>query len=456
MSNSTPASPEINKNHEDGKSLSIVQMLAARKVCLKLLDHVLVQKQALDHALERDQSFKALSTRDRAFCRMLVATTLRRLGQIDDLIGKAEKRQTPKNPTLENILRMGIAQILFMDVPDHAAVDTSVRLADAAEMDKQKGFVNGLLRTITRVGREWLTRQDEARLNTPEWLLKIWIEDYGLRTAANIAKANLAEASLDITIKDEKDRNYWASLFKATEVCIGSLRIPSGSGAIHEMQGFDDGAWWVQDVSAAIPARLFGDIKGQRVLDLCAAPGGKTMQLAAQGAHVIAVDRSAQRLKRLEENAARLHLEDNIEILAVDASVWKPSELFKYILLDAPCTATGTIRRHPDVLHLKTERDLQRLINVQANILENAYNMLEPGGTLIYCTCSLQKSEGEEQIQTLFENHEDAYKRPVLIEEIGSMDEAITDFGDLRILPYHMAALGGMDGFFISRITKAE
>ncbi len=459
MSNSTPAAPDPNQHdlyadHAGGNEASPVRMMAARKVCLGLLEHVLVQKQALDQALERDEGFKSLPTRDRAFCRMLVSTTLRRLGQIDDLIAKAEEKPAPKNPVLENILRMGVTQIMFMDVPDHAAVDTSVRLVDAAEMDKQKGFVNGLLRTIARVGKEWAGRQDEARLNTPEWLLKIWIEDYELRTAANIARANLSEAPLDITIKDESSRNYWSSAFKATELGAGSLRCRGVSGAVHEMQGFDDGMWWVQDAAAAFSARLSGDSSGHTVLDLCAAPGGKTMQLAAQGAHVIAVDRSAQRLKRLEENLHRMRLEEHVEIIAADAAAWQPQEPFKYILLDAPCSATGTIRRHPDVAHLKTQRDVERLVHVQAAILENAYNMLEPGGTLIYCTCSLQKSEGEHQIQRLFENHEDAYKIPVTAEEIGGMDEPVTDYGDLRILPYHMAALGGMDGFFISRIMK--
>lgn len=456
----TPATPEVNEHdlfsdHETGAPAPAAEMLAARQAALELLNRVLEQKHTLTQALEEEQRFKSLPARDKAFCRMLVSTTLRRLGQIDDLITRAEDKSAPKNLVLHNILRLGVAQIAFMEVPDHAAVDTSVRLADAAEMDRQKGFVNGLLRTITRVGREWLERQDEARLNTPEWLLKIWIADYELRPAAEISSANLVEAPLDITIKDEKDRNYWSSTFKATEIGAGTLRCPSGSGAVHELPGYDDGMWWVQDAAAAIPASLFGDVKGKTVVDLCAAPGGKTMQLAARSAHVIAVDRSAQRLKRLEENLKRLRLEENVEVVAADATVWQPQQAPDYILLDAPCTATGTIRRHPDVLHLKTPRDLDRLVNVQANILENAFNMLAPGGVLVYCTCSLQKAEGEYQIRRLFEAHEDAYKLPIKAEEIGGLEEPLTEEGDLRILPFHQAALGGLDGFFISRLTKA-
>ncbi len=445
---------DLYADHQSDEPAPAGEMLSARRSALDLLEAVLSQKQALDHALERDDGFKALSSRDKAFCRMITSTTLRRLGQIDDLITRAEKKPRVKNSILQNILRMGVAQILFMNVPNHAAVDTCVRLADAYEMDKQKGFVNGLLRTITRVGREWQSRQDEARLNTPEWLLKIWIADYGLGEAANIAKANLSEAPLDITIKDEAERNHWSATLKATAMSTGTLRLISG-GAVHEMPGFDDGMWWVQDAAAAIPAKLFGaDIKGQRVIDLCAAPGGKTMQLAAAGAHVTALDRSAQRLKRLEQNLERLRLGANVEIIAADAAAWQPQQPVPYILLDAPCSATGTIRRHPDVAHLKTPRDVERLIHVQANILENAFNMLAPGGVLIYCTCSIQKSEGEDQIARLFEAHEDAYKLPITAEELGGFEEAITDHGDLRILPYHQAALGGMDGFFISRITK--
>lgn len=432
-------------------------MLAARRAALSLLHEVLDRHNPLDAALENDRSFAALPQRDRAFCRMIVSTTLRRLGQIDDLIIKAEDKPANKNLTLQNILRIGVAQIMFMNVPDHAAVDTSVRLAEAAGMDKQKGFVNALLRNVTKTGREWLSRQDEGRLNTPEWLLKLWIEDYSLREAANIAKANLAEAPLDITIRDEKDRNHWSAVFKATQLVSGSLRILKPGGPVQEFPGYDEGAWWIQDAAAAMAAILLGDVKGKTVIDLCAAPGGKTMQLAARGAHVIAVDRSAQRLKKLEENIKRLQLQDRVEIIAADATVWRPpAEAPSLILLDAPCTATGTIRRHPDVAHLKTPRDLESLANTQANILENAFSMLAPGGTLVYCTCSLQKAEGEAQILRLFEAHEDAYKQPIKAEELGGFDEAITEAGDLRILPYHQAALGGMDGFFISRITKTK
>jgi 16S rRNA (cytosine967-C5)-methyltransferase len=428
-------------------------MLAARQVALLLLDHVLGQKQPLDMALDNSGEFKSLPQRDRSFCRMLVSTVLRRLGQVDDLITKAEEKPGHKNLLLQNILRLGVTQIMFMDVPNHAAVDTSVRIAELHGMDRQKGFVNGLLRTIARIGKEWLARQDEARLNTPEWLLKIWIDDYGLKTAAQIARANLAEAPLDITIRDESERNYWASNLKASEVGNGTLRRIAG-GPVHEIPGYDEGRWWIQDAAASIPATLFGDIKGQTVIDLCAAPGGKSSQLAARGADVIAIDRSAQRLKKLEANLQRLKLADRVQVIASDAASWQPKQPPQFILVDAPCTATGTIRRHPDVVHLKSMRDLESLVQTQMRILANAFKILAPGGVLVYCTCSLQKVEGEDQINYLLSQNPSAAKIAIKPEEIGGITEAVTENGDVRTLPFQLAASGGIDGFFISRITK--
>lgn len=438
---------------EPASPASVAEMLAPRMAALNLLDSVLNDKQSLDTALDREDLFKNLPQRDRAFCRMLVSTTLRRLGQIDDLIKKAEDKPGQKNLALQNILRLGVAQIMFMNVPDHAAVDTSVRLAQAADMERAKGFVNGLLRTMTRVGKEWLARQDEGRLNTPEWLLKIWIEDYGLRTAAQIAKANMAEAPLDLTVKDYTSKNHWAAVLKATTLGTGTLRLLKAA-PVQEMPGFDDGAWWVQDASAAIPAKLFGDVKGKTIVDLCAAPGGKTMQLASMGANVIAIDRSAQRLQRLHENLERLHLADKVKVLPVDAAVWKPPEAPQMILLDAPCTATGTIRRNPDVPHLKTQTDQARLVGLQWQLLENAFRILAPGGIIVFCTCSLQKAEGEDHIARLLDEQPTARKLAITPAEIGGMEGPVTEAGDLRLLPFHNAASGGMDGFFISRIVK--
>lgn len=435
-----------------GEDRPYPEMLQSRMVSLDLLDIVLSKRIPLDQALDDSAELAALPARDRAFVRMLVATTLRRLGQLDDLVRRASERaDAPQPPLLHHLLRMGIAQILFMNVPDHAAVNTSVQLAETCGMPRQKGFVNAILRRITRDGRDWLATQDETRMNVPDWLLKSWIDDYGLRGAAEIGQANLDEAPLDITVKDSSQLDHWAETLEATILPTGSLRRAAG-GNIQDLPGYHDGMWWVQDASAAIPARLFGDLNGKQVIDLCAAPGGKTAQLAAMGASVTALDRSVKRLKRLEENMCRLRLDRNVRVEVADASVWLPREPVDAILLDAPCTATGTIRRHPDVPVLKGPQDQKNLAALQARMLDNAVRMLAPGGTLIYCTCSLQKAEGEDQINALLARTTQLRRTPISEAEIGGLADSITPEGDLRILPAQMAVSGGMDGFFVARL----
>lgn len=438
-----------------GKAITGGEVLGSRQVALRLLDGVLRQKQTLDTLLENEAGYCSLPSKDKSFCRMLVSTTLRRMGQIDALIGMVEDKPggASKTPDLQNILRLGVTQLFFMATADHAAVDTSVRLAEANGLGRQRGFVNAILRNLQRTGLELLPKLDAPRLNTPDWLLKTWIADYGLGAAAEIAAANLVEAPLDITVKDPESLNYWGNTLQAASFPSGSLRAPSG-GSVSELQGFDDGMWWVQDASAAIPARLFGDVAGRHVVDLCAAPGGKTAQLAAQGAFVTALDRSASRIKRLNENMQRLRLEDRVESIVADAGDWRPKQAPEMILLDAPCSATGTVRRHPDVVYLKGEKDVQRLADIQGRLLRHAFDILAPGGVLVYCTCSLQKAEGEHQIARFLSETPDAVKIAIAQEEIGDMEELVTEDGDLRILPFMRAASGGMDGFFVCRLRK--
>ncbi|MGH1456238.1 MAG: 16S rRNA (cytosine(967)-C(5))-methyltransferase RsmB [Alphaproteobacteria bacterium] len=430
--------------------------LASRKCALKMLGQIIDRKNALDVTLDLSPEYAALEGRDRAFTRMLLSTTLRRLGQIDDLIAFAQDRPDAlKTPALKNILRLGITQMFFMEVPDHASVDTSVRLAEFMRLEKQKSFVNGLLRTLGRDGKCRLEKQDAPRLNTPEWLLKIWIEDYGLNTAAQIATANMNEAALDITVKDKSDRAYFGNALQATELSTGSLRRIT-RGNVKQLDGFDDGKWWVQDAAAAIPATLFGDISDQHVIDMCAAPGGKTLQLASMGANVTAIDRSAKRLKRVRENLTRMGLQDNVTIETADAAAWNPKEPPTYILLDAPCSATGTIRRHPDNVYLKSPEDIARLCTIQERLLNHAANIIASGGTIIYCTCSLQKDEGEHQIDRFLEENPNFKRTPIIANEVGKYAELINENGDIRILPSMLSAQGGIDGFFISRLTKAK
>lgn len=440
-----------------GEDQPYPEMLQARMVALGLLDQVLTRKIPLDQTLDSSAELAALSGRDRAFVRMVVATTLRRLGQIDDLISRASERATlPQPPALHHLLRMGVAQLVFMNVPDHAAVNTAVQLAENYGMGRQKGFVNAILRRIIRDGRDWFDAQDETRINIPKWLLQSWVEDYGLTGTAEIGEANLAEAPLDISVKDKTQLEHWAEALDAMILPTGSLRRNAG-GNVQDLPGFSDGMWWVQDASAAIPARLFGDLNGKTVIDLCAAPGGKTAQLAAMGAQVIALDRSAKRLQRLDENMRRLRLDGHVQATAADASVWAPRDKVDAVLLDAPCTATGTIRRHPDVMVLKGPQDQKNLADLQRRMLDNAVNIIAPGGTLVYCTCSLQKEEGEQQIDAFLKRHPGIFTRnPITAAEIGGLDDSITAQGDVRIVPNHMAALGGMDGFFVARLVRGE
>lgn len=428
--------------------------LAARAVALDLMHEVMNRKTALDVALDRSQAFAALPQRDRGFARMVLTTTLRRLGQVDDLIAFAVARPDAlKIEAVRHILRLAVTQLFFMDVPDHAAVDTAVRLTEARDFSRQKGFVNGVLRKLTRHGKDRLNKQDAGRLNTPEWLLSLWIGDYGMGTAAQIAEAHLHEASLDVSLKDQTQAGLYAAILDATVLPTGSVRRHNG-GNIRGLEGYDDGDWWVQDAAAAIPARLFGDVQGKTVADICAAPGGKTLQLAAMGAEVIAIDRSAKRMVRLHENLERMGFEDRVRVEVVDAAAWTPSEPLSHILLDAPCSATGTMRRHPDTGYLKSLKDIKGLQNIQHRLLAHSATILAVGGTLIYCTCSLQKDEGERQIDGFLAAHPNFARQSITAAEVGGLADCVTADGDLRILPFHMGDFGGMDGFFVARLVR--
>lgn len=430
--------------------------IAARECALSVIEQVLGQKKMLDSVLERDAGLAALDTRDRAFVRMLVATALRRRGQLDDLIAHAlAKGEAPRPETLKWILYIGITQILFMEVADHAAVDTSVTLATRHNMEGKKGFVNAILRRMTGEGREWVAQQDAAVLNIPEWLYAQWIHDYGAVRAKEVALSSLEEAAIDITVKDKDTREDWRVKLDAKLLPTGSIRRMTG-GNVTEFPGFNEGAWWVQDASSALPVRFFGDVAGKTVLDLCAAPGGKTAQLAASGAKVIAVDRSAARMKTLSENLKRVGLDANVQTIIEDGSLWKPRDTYKYILLDAPCTATGTIRRHPDLLALKNEKDQAGLMSIQERLLANAAQMLEKGGIMIYCTCSLQKAEGEHQVDAFLEAHPNFRRVPMRREEFGNIDHMVNSDGDIRVLPQTLKDQGGMDGFFVSRLQRVS
>ena len=332
--------------------------LPARQIAAAVLEGVLRRGRAFDDELEQQSTaLQALEERDRALVRMLAATVLRRLGTLKHITDSMLKSPLPPEiARADTALLLGAAQILFLDVPDHAAVDLSVRLVQAEKhAARYAGLVNAVLRRIAREGKAMLATLDTLSLDTPPWLMSRWTNHYGEETARAIAAANMNEPALDLTVKSDPD--MWAQRLGGRVLPNGSVRLIA-HGPVTALSGFEEGAWWVQDAAASLPVHLLGDVKGKSVADLCAAPGGKTAQLASVGAHVTAVDRSAPRLKRLSDNFTRLSLQ--AETIAADAAMWKGGP-FDAILLDAPCMATGTIRRHPDIPWLKGETDLVKL-----------------------------------------------------------------------------------------------
>ncbi|HEX9489988.1 MAG TPA: transcription antitermination factor NusB [Stellaceae bacterium] len=422
----------------------------ARSVAIDLIGAVLRRKRPLDDAIEDNGEMSGLPARDRAFARLLVATVLRRLGQIDALIAHCLNTPLPPRAAMvHDMLRLGIAQLLFLRTPPHAAVATTVDLAELRGFISHKGLVNAVLRRLSQEGPGLVAQQDAARLDTPDWLWRGWSQAYGEERTRGIALAHLKEAPLDLTVRS--DPATWRDQLEAILLPTGTLRR-TGGGAIMSLPGYSDGAWWVQDAAAAMPATLFGNIAAQHVVDLCAAPGGKTAQLAAAGARVTAIDRSPRRLDRLNANLARLSF--TVESLVADAATWRPPEPVRYVLLDAPCTATGAIRRHPDVPHLKTPDDVARLAAVQERLVAAAVEMLAPGGTLVFCTCSLEPQEGPQQVAKLMARGAPVTRRPIAPQEIGGLAECLTPEGDLRTLPSHLSEFDGIDGFFATRLVR--
>lgn len=451
--------PLVNENtqHDPDTLFAAPDALQSRFVALTLLGLCLDQQKPLDQLFDSDAALNHLDTRDRAFVRAILLTTLRRLGQVDDLIRRALERPDQKlQPvSLHNLLRIAVTQLVFLDVPPHAAVNTAVDICDRLGLSRLKGFVNAVMRKITQEGHAWTTQQDAPRLNTPAWLLNSWIKDYGLQTTIQIAAANAREPALDLTLRNPQEMAQWAEQLQAMILPSGTLRREN-NGAIPSLPGFATGAWWVQEAAAALAAPLLQVKPGDTVLDLCAAPGGKTAQLASMGANIIAVDRSASRMQLLKQNMQRLHFEDQIMPMIADVGHWRApkGEQFTKILLDAPCSATGTLRRQPDTAWLKSPQDVTRLAAVQARLLDNAAELLAPGGTLLYCTCSLQKAEGEQQIADFLYRHPGIIRSPVLPEEIPGLPVALNENRELRVMPWMLHELGGMDGFFIARLRK--
>ncbi len=424
--------------------------MSARIAAAELVVAVLDQRRALEDALENTPAFTALEGRDRAFARALATATLRRLGGIDAVLSQFLGRPLPETAAHGRaMLRIGAAQVLALGTPAHAAVSETVTAASA--LREARGFaklINAVLRRVASDGPALLDAQAPGA-DLPAWLFARWRAAYGDAQAKAIALALRDEAPLDLSGKD--DAPVWAERLGGAVTPTGSVRLRE-AGPVNTLPGFAEGAWWVQDAAAALPAKLLGDVRGKAVLDLCAAPGGKTLQLAAAGANVTAVDRAADRLERLEQNLARTHL--GAKVVARDALKLRTKDPFDAILLDAPCTSTGTLRRHPDVAWLRRPTDIRQLAELQSQLLAAAATMLKPGAPLVYAVCSLEPEEGPGVVADALASG--LWTRaPVRPGEIAGADAFLTADGDIRTLPAHWPEIGGLDGFYAARLVRS-
>ncbi|MDR3513091.1 MAG: RsmB/NOP family class I SAM-dependent RNA methyltransferase [Caulobacteraceae bacterium] len=419
--------------------------LAARAAAIDLTTSALDHRGGLEEAMER-KPFADLDLRDRALARMIAMTLLRRLGAIDRRLQAKLAKPPPEAVTM--LLRLGAAQALYMDTPAFAAVDTTVRLAERDRATRPfKGLINAVLRGLTR---EPQTGDADPEALLPDWLFARWRAAYGEDEARRIAAQIAEEPATDITPRDPHDATLAAEL-EADRLPGGSLRMRQ-RGDVAAWPGYAEGRWWVQDAAAAVPARLLRAGKGETALDLCAAPGGKALQLAAAGARLVALDRSEPRLRRLRQTLERTGL--SAEIVVADAAAWSDPRTFDAVLLDAPCSATGTFRRHPDVLWGTRPGDIAKLAGVQSRLLDAAAAKVAPGGRLVYCVCSLEPEEGEGQVQAFLARHAEFRPDPIAPGEGGAPEAAARPEGWLRILPHQ--AEGGLDGFFATRLVRVE
>lgn len=427
--------------------------LPTRHLAIGIFDAVFRRGNSLEEEyafqMERQEKKAPLEMRDKTFIRLLVTVTLRRLGQIDAIISSfLTKPLSQKAAYVQDVLRISTAQLVFLDTPPHAAVFTGVSLVKTGKYSGFSGLTNAVLRRIAKEGKTIAEKQNPAELNIPAWMFERWSREYGRETAEKIACAGLREAPLDFTVKDNPE--FWARELEATVMPTGSLRREK-QASVPALNGYKEGSWWIQDLSAAMPARLFHNPKGKKALDICAAPGGKTAQMITAGADVTAIDISENRVKRLKENLNRLNL--HAETVCADFTQWAKSNKKKFdiVLLDAPCSATGTLRRHPDVVCHRSPQDISRLNDTQKQLLKTAVGIMAEGAELVYCVCSVLPQEGRLIV--------DDAVRCGLVERVPltpaeAPAEMISKDGDLLILPFYYEAEGGCDGFYAARLKK--
>ncbi|WP_427025102.1 RsmB/NOP family class I SAM-dependent RNA methyltransferase [Aureimonas ureilytica] len=434
--------------------------IASRRTAARLLAAVVDARTSADGLTDRRHGhpdFLRLSPRDQGLVRAILLSALRRRGTIEAILDECLERPLPARAAhLRHVLHVGAAQILFLDVPDSAAVDLAVAQASGdPRSERFAGLVNAILRRVAREKDAFLAQFDDPRLDCPPWLWARLEAAYGEDDARAIVAMHRLPAPLDFTARGEPAAV--ADALQASLLPFGTVRRAPGEEAVSDLPGFEAGDWWVQDAAASLPARLMGEVKGLRVADLCAAPGGKTAQLAASGADVTAVEISPSRLRRLKENFARLKLD--AQFVGSDLMRFEPEAPFDAVLLDAPCSSTGTIRRHPDVAYTKDETELSKLAEVQARLLARAADLVAPGGLLVFSNCSLDPIEGEETVAAFLASRTDYTVEPVREEEVPGLGEAVSASGFLRTTPAMLKRdtpeLSGLDGFFAARLRRA-
>jgi 16S rRNA (cytosine967-C5)-methyltransferase len=428
--------------------------LEARIAATRILAAVVDRKTSLDGMLDSEHgnpAYLPLNEADRGLVKAILQSALRHLPRIDAIIAGLLDNPLPEGArSLHHLLVIAAAQMLYLDVPDHSAVDLAVEQANRDPRSRRFAkLVNAILRRIGREKEDLLAAVEDLPC-MPDWFMKRLAEVYGPEQALAIADSQLHPPTIDLTVKS--DAAGWAERLGGQVLPTGSVRLDRFRGAITTLEGFDDGAWWVQDAAAAIPAKLFGDLNGKRVADLCAAPGGKTAQLALAGGDVVAIEQSKSRLKRLESNLARLGLP--VETRCVDLLTLDGEDRFDAILLDAPCSSTGTTRRHPDVLWTKDAADIAKLAALQEKLLRHAVTLLKPGGRLVFSNCSIDPSEGEEIVDRLLSDFADLRLIPIDPEVWPGLQTAITPRGEFRTTPAMLAEQGGLDGFYAAVVAK--
>ena len=400
-------------------------------------------------------AYRQLNEADRSLVRAIINTALRHLPRIDTILDTLVGNPLPEGArALHHVLTVAAAQVLYLDVPDHSAVDLAVEQAQIDPRNRRfASLTNAVLRRLSREKAAHLTATHAISV-IPAWFHKRLAAVYGEEHATSIAAAMLEPSAIDLTVKSDPDG--WAARLGGLVLPTGSVRLPAASGAIPALEGFEAGEWWVQDAAASIPAKLFGDLAGKRVADLCAAPGGKTAQLALAGGEVTALDQSASRLKRLVGNLDRLGL--SATVVEANMADYRPDELFDAVLLDSPCSSTGTIRRHPDVLWTKGRDDIEKLARLQERLLRHALTLVKPGGDLVFSNCSLDPSEGEEVTARVLADHPAWQRVPVDPVDWPGLEEAISPLGEFRttpaMWPQTATHAGGLDGFYAVRLRN--